>query len=506
MLPSRGFTRNPASALRYSLSSRAKPTRTLSTRQFSQAQSQSSVLSRRGLSRTSTSHYGQITPSISAVGYGAPIGIASGVFAQRSGAARNLSLWPFQSKKPQTPEPLPELSEFKPDEAPPPVDEPSTLSASAESTSSISSSSFAAAPPADFPDLSELDDAFAHDIPERIGYLHELGLDFGWGPTTCCEWLIEHIYVWGGLPWWATIAAAGILFRAVMFYPTLAGAKHQAILAKVHASPAFARAKEASNQATYARDAAAIMAARADMKRLMLASGASPWRAFANFAMVPFTFGMFRLLRNMAGIPVPGLETGGLAWFTDLTVADPYFILPSISIAVTVLVFNQTQRANLTITPMQKMMMKGMTYVLPPLMFLGTAWLPAGVQWFFLVLSAGTAVQTKATITPAVRRWAQLPPLPTRRDTPPVADAKSVAGAPSSVQYQSPSSLANLRGSLEQGVSAASKSLKEATGATEEKTRWRRADDYEARRAREDAEKAERRMEEVRRRRAEKQR
>jgi YidC/Oxa1 family membrane protein insertase len=30
----------------------------------------------------------------------------------------------------------------------------------------------------------------------------------------------------------------------------------------------------------------------------------------------------------MTGLPVPGFETGGMAWFTDLTVADPYYILP----------------------------------------------------------------------------------------------------------------------------------------------------------------------------------
>ena len=30
-------------------------------------------------------------------------------------------------------------------------------------------------------------------------------------------------------------------------------------------------------------------------------------------------------------MPVPGFLTGGLWWFTDLTVPDPYFILPAVS-------------------------------------------------------------------------------------------------------------------------------------------------------------------------------
>ena len=41
-----------------------------------------------------------------------------------------------------------------------------------------------------------------------------------------------------------------------------------------------------------------------------------------------FGFGAFRCLRGMTTLPVPGLSTEGWAWFTDLTVSDPYYILP----------------------------------------------------------------------------------------------------------------------------------------------------------------------------------
>ena len=30
----------------------------------------------------------------------------------------------------------------------------------------------------------------------------------------------------------------------------------------------------------------------------------------------------------MANCPVDSMKTGGLSWFSDLTVADPYYILP----------------------------------------------------------------------------------------------------------------------------------------------------------------------------------
>ncbi|TRX91840.1 hypothetical protein FHL15_007159 [Xylaria flabelliformis] len=491
-----------------------KPTRTtsLSTRQFSQAQSQSSVLSRGGVSRANTSQYGQITPSISTtVGYGTSVGIASSsVFAQRSGATRNLSLWPFQSK-PQTPQasqttatPAQEWS--PPAEAQSPVHETTTTSSLSTPAEPVSNAAVPPPPSASssetdlsqFPDdlLRGLDSQSLLDIPERIGFLRELGLDYGTGPSTCCQWLVEHIHVYSGMPWWFSIAAVAVLFRGVMFYPTLAGSKHSGKMQAMSGTPEFKEAKARFDEAVYrSKDRGAMLYARAEMQRLNKRAGISQLMPFVSFAMLPFTYGMFRLVRGMAGIPVPGMETGGLAWFTDLTVHDPLFVLPIISTGLAVLTIQQMQRANLVKNPAQETMMNVMKYIMPPLMFMGTAWLPAGLQWFFFCLSMGSVVQTQATLNPVVRAWADLPPLPTNRG--------AAAVALPAIQYQSPAKKPGLLGGWENGMNAATKSIKEATGATDEKAKWQKAKEYEDQRAEEERQKAMRRMDEVRRRRAE---
>lgn len=46
------------------------------------------------------------------------------------------------------------------------------------------------------------------------------------------------------------------------------------------------------------------------------------------FAQVPIFASMFFGLRGMCNVPVPSMTQGGLAWFPDLTVADPLYILP----------------------------------------------------------------------------------------------------------------------------------------------------------------------------------
>jgi YidC/Oxa1 family membrane protein insertase len=279
------------------------------------------------------------------VGYSS-VGIASSVFAQRSGAARNLSLWPFGGSKSENPKPTETAIESS--AVTPPATE--AQAPAVETNTSVATTNTSVSSPVanQQPDISQIPEDLLRelephsfvDIPERIGFLKELGLDFGWGPTACCEWLVEHIHVMSGLPWWGSIAVVAILFRAVMFYPTLNGSKHQARLQKVQATPAYIKAKADFEEAAFrTKDQAAMMYARAEMKRIMQSSGASFWRPFIGMAMFPFSIGMFRLIRGMASVPVPGLETGGLAWFTDLTVSDPLYILPCISVGLGVYMF-----------------------------------------------------------------------------------------------------------------------------------------------------------------------
>lgn len=41
----------------------------------------------------------------------------------------------------------------------------------------------------------------------------------------------------------------------------------------------------------------------------------------------------FLAIRGMAKLPVESMSTGGALWFTDLTVVDPFFILPVLATA-----------------------------------------------------------------------------------------------------------------------------------------------------------------------------
>ncbi|KAI2463975.1 60Kd inner membrane protein-domain-containing protein [Annulohypoxylon bovei var. microspora] len=497
MLPSRGLSRsNPASALRATRSARTQSVRPLRVplRHFSQAQSRSTLLSRSsGASSTPISLIGSRTVLAAT---------ASSVFAQRSGASRNLSLWPFSSKQKSI------ETEFISPATPPQSSEP------VATPEKWAQDSFASAPPAQAPQDVPLSSPADHadlgsaqlepgslgdqewtsilDIPEQIGYLKNLGLDFGWGPTSCCQWLLEHIYIYTGMPWWASLTTVAFAWRILFFKPSLTASKHQARLAMLARDPAYIQAKAEYDEATYkGLGVLAQKGAHTKMLQLKKKYDASTMKSLATLWSFPFTFGMFRLVRAMATLPVPSLETGGMLWFTDLTVHDPYYIMPFASVALTTLMFKQSQAANQTApNQMSESIQKGMMYILPPTMFLCTAWLPAGIQWFFLMFSAASVVQSSATLNPAVRRWAGIPPLPakTRGFPPTAAEAGAAWQAPDSSIGQ------NIMGKIM------------GDGTTKQKEHWKKAQDYGERRALEEKENTRRRIDEIRRRRAEKER
>ena len=312
-----------------------RPTR-LSSRQFSQLTSRSRNAPIIRASQSPLSRLGS-NPGIAAFG-------GASVFASRSGASRNLSLWPFGSKKPApsgdtlettasssnaetsaaaaaaaetpaTPETTP--SEFIPDA----VASPDPLSSSP--------------PPSLDSSVGDFDFTSILDIPVQIGYLKSLGLDFGNGPTAMCEWLLEHIYVYTGLPWWGSLFVASALWRLALFLPTLRSTRSTAIMQTAQRTPEYQAAAEEFKMAAHRTgDRAAMMRARTKMKAITSKYDYSLWWMPIPFMTVPFSYGMFRLVRAMSAIPVPSMETGGFAWFADLTVHDPYYILPFVNVAL----------------------------------------------------------------------------------------------------------------------------------------------------------------------------
>lgn len=165
-------------------------------------------------------------------------------------------------------------------------------------------------------------------VEPHIGYLKELGLDFGWGPTAIVEWAYEHIHVLAGTPWWGSILITCALYRVlILAYPQLVQSDQMARTAAMkdvmkEPNQRFMDAMKSGNQYE-------MQTAQAELRQIKSASGISSLKAMWGPIIQGFLgYGTFNLMRSMSNLPVPGLQTGGFLWITDLTVADPFFIMP----------------------------------------------------------------------------------------------------------------------------------------------------------------------------------
>lgn len=166
----------------------------------------------------------------------------------------------------------------------------------------------------------------APQIEPHIGFLKELGLDFGWGPTAFLEWSLEHVHILLGTPWWATLVITTLALRAVLFNTYIGSSDNSARLLTIQ--PHVTDIRNRLDQAKQARDMPAMLQTTQELRNLYAASGVKLWKNLLPFTGLFLGYGMFRLTRNMAYLPVPGLDVGGTLWFYDLTASDPYFLLP----------------------------------------------------------------------------------------------------------------------------------------------------------------------------------
>lgn len=213
----------------------------------------------------------------------------------------------------------------------------------------------AASPPAELGDtfsLSSLDsatrlsteDLASISIPEQIGYLKAAGLDFGWGPTSVMQWLLEHIHIWTGAPWWLSIALSALVLRAVFFRFHVEAADTSGRMAAM--KPVTQNFLDKMRAAQKERDTAAVLRIRGEINSIYARAGVKSWKAFLPAIQIPFGYGSYRLLRNMSALPVPGLENGGFLWLRDLTVPDPWLGLP----ILTGVMLNRNLKVRLTLT------------------------------------------------------------------------------------------------------------------------------------------------------------
>ncbi|KAF6036400.1 hypothetical protein EB796_005287 [Bugula neritina] len=121
----------------------------------------------------------------------------------------------------------------------------------------------------------------------------------------------------------------------------------------------------------------------------------------------PVFLSIFYGLRGMTSLPVQSLMTGGGAWFVDLTVPDPYFILPAMS-ATTIFVVTKTGAEGASTTHLPPLMKK-IFNVLPIIIFGVTSFQPSALALYWSTSNIISLVFSKIFETNFMKKTFNIP-------------------------------------------------------------------------------------------------
>jgi YidC/Oxa1 family membrane protein insertase len=236
--------------------------------------------------------------------------------------------------------------------------------------------------------------AMTNSIPvDSLGKATDLvsvGLGSWYTPVGWLQNSMEFVHVSLGLPWWASIATIAMMIRACLFPLVLKTMINNSKLLLIQ--PSMTEIMSRVNQSKSRGDMVTAQQEMHKLAELFKQHQCNPLMGLVMpIVQIPVFICFFTAIRQMASAPLEGLKTGGLFWFSDLTVADPLYILPTIS-AICFLVTVELGADGIS-NQHQKKIYKNVFRVLAALSIPFTAGLPQGVFMYWLTSSFFSFIQ-----------------------------------------------------------------------------------------------------------------
>ena len=163
--------------------------------------------------------------------------------------------------------------------------------------------------------------------------LASLGLGAWYTPVGLVQLMMDSLQASTGLPWWGVIGIATVVMRVLLFPLSVKFAANAAKMAKIQPE----LAEIVKNIQYYAKIGAKEQQEKEQIKMAAVYKNndCSPFTMMTlPFMQLPVFMSFFIALRKMAVGPLESMKTGGMGWFTDLTVTDPTYALPLIACGI----------------------------------------------------------------------------------------------------------------------------------------------------------------------------
>jgi YidC/Oxa1 family membrane protein insertase len=179
-----------------------------------------------------------------------------------------------------------------------------------------------------------------------------------------------------GAPWWLSIAILTVIVRSLLFPLTIKQVKSMRAMQDLKPEMDRLRAKYKDNKQKQQEELMKLYQER----KVNPLGGCLPL-----LVQMPIFITMYYVIRSFDQTH-PSFASGGILWFKDLTVADPFYILPVLS-AVTMLAASEITAKN--VDPQQRWLMR----LLPVGFTLFLLQFPAGLFMYWITSNLVTLVQ-----------------------------------------------------------------------------------------------------------------
>lgn len=149
-------------------------------------------------------------------------------------------------------------------------------------------------------------------------------------PVGAIQMFLEYLHVSMHWPWWLTIVTCTVIARIILI-PLLIKTQRNAINMSNYMpqlqflQTKFGEARRTGNSMEASKYAN-------EMVMYMKEKNISPLKnAMLPLLQAPVFLSFFFALRSMAKAPVESMKEGGIYWVTDLTIPDPFYILPVVA-------------------------------------------------------------------------------------------------------------------------------------------------------------------------------
>lgn len=215
--------------------------------------------------------------------------------------------------------------------------------------------------------------------------LQSLGLGSNFTPVGWVQQAIEFFHVSLGLPWYSSIVLFAVIMRTCLFPITIKSQQNAAKMKKI--APLTARLRDKINEAKMNGDSLKVARATNEYSQMMKSHNIGLGTMALPLLQFPVFISAFIGIRKMCNLPVESMTTGGMLWFENLAIADPTYVLPTLSVlSILAIVYRgiETGMELKNMTPIMKAGIFGMSAISFPFLI----FMPAGIMVYFVTTNA----------------------------------------------------------------------------------------------------------------------